>query len=119
MSKNIKMKDMNNFPEVFNDVKTYDQFTSPEKYKQWVIDNYSDVFQTDNKEAIVDMMLVHQILYPQIKRQSFENQLKSVLKMAFTIVRSNRIQIRGVLLGAKKDAKNILGKHAATGGFLA
>ena len=110
---------MKDFPDVFNDVKLHDQFTSAEKYKEWVIDNYSDIFQTEKKESITDMMLVHQILYPQIKRQSFENQLKSVLKMAFTIARSNRIQVKRILLGAKKDASSILGKDAYTGGFLA
>ena len=94
---------MKDFPVVFNDVKNEVQFTEALKYKKWVISNYSDIFNDGKTDSISDMMLCHQILYPQIKKMKFENQLKMVLKMAFTIVRANRVAIRGILTGATID----------------
>tara|TARA_R110000850_G_scaffold149360_1_gene271810 strand:- start:126 stop:437 length:312 start_codon:yes stop_codon:yes gene_type:complete len=95
---------MNGFPSLFEDIKNEPQFSNPLDYKKWVINKYLDIFNTERLESISDLMLIHQILYPQIKRMAFENQLKIVLKMCFTVVRANSVQVRSILTGAKKDA---------------
>jgi hypothetical protein len=91
---------MSNFPELFKDVGNEIQFSDPLQYKAWVISKSTDIFNTEKTDSISDMMLVHQILYPQIKRISFNKQLAIVLKMSFTIVRANRVKINSILTGA-------------------
>ncbi|WP_139959191.1 hypothetical protein [Flavicella sediminum] len=95
---------MKDFPKLFNDVQSEIQFSDPVEYKNWVTFRYSDIFEKGNLESVADMMLSHQIVYPQIKKMKFENQLKIVLKMTYTIVRANRVSINNILTGAAIDA---------------
>lgn len=94
----------NQLPEIFDDVGNEAQFLNASNYREWVIGKSCNIFGEDiDSEALKSMMLVHQILFPQIKRMKFSNQLKMVLKMNFSLVRSQRVRIEGIFKSAAID----------------